>query len=209
MAEDAFAVEWHERRYICPRSPRLRLLEGLLASGNANPGLPLLTDQERQRYQQELARLKQESPEVRSHILTSPWHVPLRWFAAFRSDEREVYESDDGLGIRYRTELGEAVTRVAEVVAVLDGAGFAEGVVEQVRELEQWLSEFSSDSMLELDYAGVSELFSDGDLVLDESSEDVRRSIAALERGDYDEAGEFYMAVASRWAPAQAVTFSN
>jgi hypothetical protein len=135
--------------------------------------------------------------------------VPLRWFAAFRSDEREVYESNDGLGIRYRTTLGEAVARVAEVVSVLDDAGFAEGVVEQVRELEQWLSEFAADSMLELDYAGVASLFSDGDLVLDESSDDVRKSIEALERGDYEEAGEFYMTVASRWAPAQAVTFSN
>ena len=209
MAEDAFSVEWHGRAYVCPRSPRLRLLEGLLASRNANPGLPLLSDQERTRHQQELTRLKGEAPDVRSHILTSPWHVPLRWFAAFRSDEREVYESNEGLGIRYRTTLGEAVARVAEVVSVLDEAGFAEGVVEQVRELEQWLSEFAADSMLELDYAGVASLFSDGDLVLDESSDDVRKSIEALERGDYEEAGEFYMTVASRWAPAQAVTFSN
>ena len=209
MAEDAFAVDWQGRSYVCPRSPRLRLLEGLLASANANPGLPLLTDRERQRYQQELARLKRASPDARSHILTSPWHVPLRWFAAFRSDEREVYESGNGLVIRYRTGLSDAVARVGEVVTVLDDAGFAEGVVEQVRELEQWLSEFASDCMLELDYAGVAALFTDGDLVLDESSEDIRRSVAALERGDYEEAGEFYMAVASRWAPAQAVTFSN
>ena len=209
MADDAFATEWRGQSYVCPRSPRLRMLEGLLASSTAYPGLLLLSEQERQRYQQELSRLKGQAPDARSYILTSPWHVPLRWFAAFRSDEREVYESPTGLGIRYRTTVGAAVARIAEVVVVLDDAGFAEGVVEQVRELEQWLSEFTAVAMLELDYAGVASLFSEADLVLDESSDDVRKSIEALERGDYEEAGEFYMTVASRWAPAQAVTFSN
>jgi hypothetical protein len=184
------------------------MLEGLLAFTTAFPNMPLLRDREISRYADELARLKSE-PGVRSYILSSPWHVPLRWFAAFRPAAREVYASGHGPAIRYRTTIAEAVDRVAWAVTVLDDAGFADGVVEQVRDLENWLREFSVDAMLELDYAGVASLFPESELVLDESATEVRKSLEALERGDYEEAGEFYMSVAARWAPVQALTFSN
>ena len=63
--------------------------------------------------------------------------------------------------------------------------------------------------MLELDYAGVAELFSEGDLVLDESAADIAASLVALEHGDFDEAGTFYGRVARRWGRAQALAFAN
>jgi hypothetical protein len=206
--DDAYRVEWNGDSYRCPRFPRLRMLEGLLAFSNAYPNMPLLGDRELNRYADELARLKSE-PGVRSYILSSPWHVPLRWFSGFRPASREVYPSGHGPAIRYRTHVGDAVDRVSWAVGVLDDAGFTDSVVEQVRDLEGWLREFGVDHMLELDYAGVASLFPESELVLDESAAEVRKSLEALERGDFEEAGEFYMAVASRWAPAQAVTFSN
>jgi hypothetical protein len=206
--DDAYTVEWNGDSYSCPRFPRLRMLEGLLAFTTAYPNMPLLGDRELRRYADELAQLRSE-PGVRSYILSSPWHVPLRWFSAFRPASREVYTSGHGPAIRYRTTIGEAVDRVSWAVGVLDDAGFADSVIEQVRDLERWLREFGVESMLELDYAGVASLFPESDLVLDESATEVRKSLEALERGDYEEAGEFYMAVASRWAPVQAVTFSN
>lgn len=208
QVDDAFTVEWGGDSYRCPRFPRLRMLEGLLAYTSTYPNMPLLGDREISRYADELAQLKSE-PGVRSYILSSPWHVPLRWFAAFRPPSREVYRSGHGPSIRYRTTIGEAVDRVTWAVGVLDDAGFADGVVEQVRDLERWLREFRVDAMLELDYAGVASLFPESEIVLDESAAEVRKSLEALERGDYEEAGEFYMAVASRWAPVQALTFTN
>ena len=208
QVDDALAVEWEGATYRCPRFPRLRMLEGLLAFTTAYPNMPLLAAREINRYADELAELKSD-PGMRSHILSSPWHVPLRWFAAFRPGAREVYASGHGPSIRYRTTIGDAVDRIAWAVGVLDDAGFADGVVDQVRDLERWLRDFSVDALLELDYAGVASLFAREELVLDESATEVRKSLEALERGDYEEAGELYMAVAARWAPAQALTFSN
>ena len=208
LQDDAFTVEWSGVTYRCPRFPRLRMLEGFIAHSQTGGAGPLVTETELRTYADELAELRTR-PGARSYILSSPWHVPLRWFAAFQPQAREVYASGHGPSIRYRGTVGDAVDRITWAVHVIDDAGFADAVVDQVKELEHWLREFSVDAMLELDYAGVAGLFAEADLVLDESAVEVRKSLEALERGDYEESGEFYMAVASRWAPIQAVSFSN
>lgn len=208
LVDDAFTAEWNGRTYRCPRFPRLRMLEGVVAFSNAYPNMPFLPRSAVQGYADELAEIK-SAPGVRSYILSSPWHVPLRWFAAFASSDRAVYEGRHGTSLRYRTSLGEAIDRVHWAVQVLEEAGFGDAMVEQVRDFEQWLRAFSVDAMLELDYGRVASLFTTADVVLDESASDVRKSLEALERGDYEQAGESYMAVAARWAPAQAVSFSN
>lgn len=208
LIDDAFTVEWNGRTFRCPRFPRLRMLEGLVAFSNAYPNMPFLPRSTVQGYADELAEMKSR-PGVRSYILSSPWHVPLRWFATFAPAERAVYESRHGTSVRYRTSVGDAVDRVHWALGVLEQAGFADAMVEQVRDFEQWLRGFTVDAMLELDYAGVAALFPAADLVLDESAAEVRKSLEALEREDFEEAGEWYVAVAARWAPAQAVSFSN
>jgi hypothetical protein len=63
--------------------------------------------------------------------------------------------------------------------------------------------------MVELDYGSVAGLFSSGDLAIDESAAEVWASLEALERGDFEDATEHYSMAASRWAAAQAVTYSN
>ena len=82
-------------------------------------------------------------------------------------------------------------------------------MVAQVEGLESWLERFPSDSMLELDYDRVAELFAEGDLVLDESAADTAASLLALELGNYEEAGSFYANIARRWGPVQALAFAN
>ncbi len=89
-ADDAFQVQWDGRTLVCPRHGRLRMLEGILAFDNAHPGAPLLPRAVVQRAADELANMKSGSPRPRSFILTSPWHVPLRWFSAFDATEREL-----------------------------------------------------------------------------------------------------------------------
>lgn len=209
LVEDALTVEWNGTTYLCPRFPRLRMLEGLLAFSNSFPMLPLLSERERSGYVDELAEIRDRVPRARSHILASPWHVPLRWFVAFRPSDREIYDRRDGISIRYRTGVGDAVDRVGWAARVLNDAGFSDPVVEQVRDLEQWIAEFPADALIELDYADVADLFTDGEVTFDESAVEVRNSLEALERGDMDEAGEAYMSVAGRWAQRQALTFSN
>ena len=146
---------------------------------------------------------------MRSHILTSAWHVPIRWFAAFTHEEKEIYETERGLSVRYRTSMSSAQERVGRAVQIVEGAGFDPGVVGQVESLDSWLRRFAADSMLELDYDRVAELFSDGDLVLDESVADTASSLHALEQGNYEEAGAFYAAIARRWGRVQALAFAN
>ena len=208
-ADDAFTLEWDEHLFTCPRFPRLRMLEGVVAFNNAHPGTMLVDEPTAQRAADELAEIRTSTPDARSYILSSPWHVPLRWFSAFSQDQREIYEAVTGTSIRYRTYVRTAAERVQWSVAVLDEAGFDDAIVDQVRGLEQWLSEFTADAMLELDYAGVGALFSEGELAMDESALEVESSLQALERGNFEEAGEFYMAVAGRWAPAQALIYAN
>jgi len=209
LSEDAYSVAWRGETYVCPRYPRLRMLEGVLAFSNAFPDTALIPRTELVGASEELARLRDQSPAVKSHILTSPWHVPIRWFIAFLHQEREVYELDGQMSIRYRTLLGDALDRVGRAAQTVAAAGFDSSVVGQVQGLESWLEDFPADAMLELDYAGVAKLFSEGDLILDESAADAAASVLALEHGNFEEAGTFYAKVARRWGRVQSLAFAN
>jgi hypothetical protein len=207
--DDAIYTVWQGTQYVCPRNARLRMLEGMLAFVKTHPEMRLLTDAERMEAAGELAVLRRSSAHARGYILASAWHVPLRWFGAFHRAEREVYEHVTGPSIRYRTTLGEALDRVHWSASVLEASGFTDQVVERVADLERWLSEFSADTMVELDYADVARTFNEADLVFDESADDIRASLLALEQGDFPMSGEAYERVARRWAGAQSYTFSN
>jgi hypothetical protein len=207
--EDAIFTVWQNEQYACPRSTRLRMIEGILAFTRTYPSMRVVSDDQRLELISELAGLRAVSTISRGYILSSPWHVPLRWFCAFAASERELYETEIGPSIRYRTSIGEAIDRTHWGATVLASAGFPEQVVERVNDVERWLMEYSADSMVELDYSDVARLFSDADLVLDESAENVRNSLRALERGDGETSQREYETVASRWFMAQSFTFSN
>ena len=212
MHEDALHAQWSGRRFVCPRHPRLRMLEGLLAFHNTYRDIGgdlIVPERIARRAGRELQRLHEKRPAERSHILTSPWHVPLRWFTAFDTQEREIVQMADHLRLRYRTLLTLSSQRLERALIALREAGFDGSITDDVEELAEWLDDFPEDSMVELDYGGVARLFPESDLVLDESAADLWASIEALEVGDMEEAIERYGAVASRWAPVVAVTFSN
>ena len=207
--DDALYTVWQGHQFVCPRNARLRMIEGILAFTKAHPGLAIVSDDERMDHARELARLRRSSAHARSYILSSAWHVPLRWFSAFTKVEREVYEAGGYSSIRYRTSLGEAIDRVHWSIGVLESAGFADQVIERIADLERWLSEFGADSMVELDYGEVARTFRGADLVFDESADDIRASLLALERGDGPGSADAYERVARRWADAQSYTYSN
>ena len=103
----------------------------------------------------------------------------------------------------------DARDQVADALEVLRELEVFQGPAEELGQLAEWLDGFPEDSMVELDYAGVSDLFDPQDLVFDESVELVQQSVNALAEGDMLSAGENYGRVVSRWAPAFSVTFSN
>jgi len=208
-ADDAIYTAWEGDQFVCPRNTRLRMLEGVVAFGGSGEGSLLVSEDERVAAIAELSNMKRSSALARSFILSSAWHVPLRWFSAFRPSERDVYEEGGITSIRYRTSIGEAIDRVRWAATVLDAAGFPETPIEHLNDLERWLADFSADSMVELDYGRVASLFKDADLVFDESALDVRESLLALEAGDLAGSGDGYQRVARRWASPQAYTFTN
>ncbi len=207
--DDAFFVDWGGNAYVCPRNFRLRMLEGMLAFNNAFPDAGLIPEHEIVNASTSLEALRDGIPAMRSYILTSPWHVPVRWFASFLHEEREVYDMGSRLSIRYRAQMSDAQNRVERATQIVAGAGFDSGIVSQVRSLASWLDAFPRDAMLELDYGSVANLFAEGDLVLDESAADVAASLLALEHGDLEQAGTHYEVLLRRWGRAQALAFSN
>lgn len=212
MQDDALLAEWHGARFLCPRFPRLRVLEGLLAFHNAYSdigGDVIVPERVAIRAADELARIYDRQPSAQSHILTATWHVPLRWFVAFGGDERELIAGLDSTSIRYRTSLVQATDRVASALDTLRGAGFDDVVTEELDELRGWLEDFPATSMVELDYGGVAGLFAEAELVFDESAGDVHASLDALDVGDLKTAGERYGDMVNRWAPLMAVIHSN
>jgi len=158
----------------------------------------------------ELAALRRRAPRARSFILTSPWHVPLRWFAMASPAERDDYEDVEGYpSVRYRTSMETARERMRRTADVIRGADFAPPIVEAVESLVGWLEEFNDNAMVELDYGTVARLFDPAYLAGDDSVEHVNASLQALARSDFDAAESHYMIVAGRWALAQALMISS
>jgi hypothetical protein len=206
-----WTVEWEGRRLVCPRNLRLRVLESTVAFANAFRGLGagLIPENAAQAADRELRAYHRSHPEHRSHILTSAWHVPVRWFAAFDPSEREVYEGPEGPRLRFRTDISLARERIRDAHGILTKLAVFAGPAQELTQVLDWLEPFPDASMLELDYSEVSTLFDPQELVFDDSCEQVQESLKALAAGDMVRAGECYGKVVTRWAPAFSVTFSN
>jgi hypothetical protein len=208
-SNDVLSLDWEDDIYLCPRFARLRMLEGAVAFDKTYPGGRLIPEQAVDTVKDELTSIRATIPGAKSHILTSPWFVPLRWFAGFSPDDRSIYQMDSGMSVRYRASMGSVTRRIDRTVRALDGASFGPGALVPLRDLARWLGGFTEDAVVELDYDRVAELFSEADLALDDSSALVGESIDALEAGDYTTAGIRYREVATRWAPGQARAFVN
>jgi hypothetical protein len=141
-----------------------------------------------------------------SHILTSTWSIPPRWFALFSPDERLRGVNEDGHFTILRAAISNAKSRCKFTHQAVLGA-FGEGIVEgEVAELLAWLEIFNDKSIVELDYGGLAtylnnQLVNSGEVGLDADSsvEDVSASIAGLASGDGALAGRGYERLVSRW----------
>jgi len=147
-----------------------------------------------------------------SHIFTSTWNIPPRWFALFSPDERLRGVNEDGHFTIMRTAIANAKTRCTFTHQAVLGA-FGEGAVEgEVAELLTWLEIFDPKSIVELDYGGLAtylnkQLIESGQVGLDAdtSIEDVTSSIAGLASGDGALAGRGYERLVSRWRRVSAL----
>jgi hypothetical protein len=166
-------------------------------------------EMEAQRAARELATMDEETPEVRSHILHANWHVPLRWFGAFEDTERILVEDRSGLRLRYETPTMDARSRLNHTLLILEGSEIDEGVTDAVRELLDWLSVFSDEGLLELDYGSVARMFDDEELLEDRSAGELRQCLEALESGDSSRAGRIFATLSDRWSEVRALEVLN
>lgn len=198
---------------ICPWRTNLRMLAGLLAFRNSMPdeiAEAFVPESQARRAAHELASLGEEHPEVRSHILHANWHVPLRWFVAFDDSERILTEDKDGLRVRYEAPLQVATARLGRAVTVLENTWIDDGVTGAVRELHEWLEDFTASAgMVELDYGTVAGMFSDDELVEDRSAGEVASCLDALESEDLLKAGRVFSTLTDRWTEARAKEVVN
>lgn len=205
--EGAFLRTYDSTMLVCPWRTRLRMLAGLLAFRGSVPeevAEAFVPEEQARRAAHALARLDEDHPEVRSHILHANWHVPLRWFSAFDDSERILTEDKEGLRIRYEAPLSVATARLTRALDVLEGSMIDAGVTEAVRELLEWLAGFPEEGLLELDYGSVARIFSDDDLLEDHSAAEVWVCLDSLAAGDVVRAGTIFGTLTDRWTEARA-----
>jgi hypothetical protein len=147
-----------------------------------------------------------------SHILTSNWDIPLRWFVLFTPDDRIRGEDELGHFTVARTNIVNAISRCRFAHQALTRA-FGEGTFqEDVAQLLTWLHLFDKASIVELDYGGLAEYLhrlmiesGENGLNEDKSIEEVSSLIISLSQGNRVLAGENYGRVISRWMRVRAL----
>jgi len=196
------------RYFVCPWRTRLRILAGIISLREQAPREMVdayVPESQVRRAARELARLRRREPNAAPSILQTPWHVPVRWFLLVDDPERRITEERPGeFRLSYWTPIGSAKRRVERALAAIRRTDLAP-LVPMVRELAQWLSGFAPESMVELDYAEVSALFTWDELDDDHSGRDIQMAIEALGGpGGIVRAADLYQTVAGRWADAMS-----
>jgi hypothetical protein len=224
LEDHAFVTEVDGVTLLCPWRTRLRALEALdeftadLPDEVVRAFLPL---EALRAAGEELERERTARPAERTAQLTSPWHVPLRWFVLVDAEERQVRLSSPGggggtsvdrlagRGLVYRTAMSRARRRTARALAVLRRTVEDGDVAAGLEDLGRWLEEFHPRSLVELDYGGLVHLLDDTALAEDESAGDVATALAALGEGDVAAATAAYARVTARMKALQAVESAN
>ncbi|NUP32374.1 MAG: hypothetical protein HOU01_11720, partial [Streptomycetaceae bacterium] len=146
-------------------------------------------------------------PRVHEHVATGG--VPLRWFLFIDFAEREVSTAPGRRMLRYRTQIGQARRRAHQGLGILRRTMGQVPITESVAEGTRWLEEFHPGSVVELDYGGLVHLFSDEDLLADDSPRLVADGLTALADGDGELATERYEKLVDRWRAIQLMERCN
>ena len=224
LGEHAFVTEVDGVTLICPWRTRVRAYE---ASGDFRDLLPdeladaFIPRQVAELAEDELEAWRLEYPDLHTHILSSPWQVPLRWFVLVETDERSVSLGEvatgrasgttrvTGRSLVYRTAMSRARRRTARALAVLRRTVEDGAVTAAVEDLGRWLEEFHPRSLVELDYGGLVHLLDDDALRADESVAEVGAAITGMETGQAELAVAMHKRVTARWRVVRALESAN
>jgi hypothetical protein len=217
--------------YVCPARTRLRSWQALsefrasLPEVVAGAFVPLAVIENAENA---LEKWLAEHPELRSHVQTVTYQMPLRWLLLVEPSERELVlgprfdqaaPDADGQAVEvpederrrcvFVTTMAQARRRAARALNVVRRTIEDGPVVAGVEGVARWLEEFHPHSLVELDYGGLVHLFDDDELEDDESPALVAQALKSLEAGDTEAAGEAYELVMAHWHPAQAFETVN
>jgi hypothetical protein len=200
--------------YLCPLRSELRALQSLVTFRSSIPDEvadAFVSAGDVERAARTLERWDRERPGSRSHIQQAAWHVPLPWFALFEAGERRLVAAGSGQPTRltYQTAMAKARARVSRALAILQQLMEDAEMVVAVDELRGWLHEFDADSLVQLDYGGLTRAIPYSELETDHSAAQVWEALEALEEGDLDRSSELYRSLSERWSALRGREASN
>jgi hypothetical protein len=105
--------------------------------------------------------------------------------------------------------MAKARSRVSKAVTILQELMDDAEMVVAVEELRAWLHSFDPDSLVQLDYGGLTRAIAFEDLVADHSAAEVWEALGALETGDLDRSSELYRTLSERWSALRGRESSN
>lgn len=219
VGDEAYVTDLDGVTLVCPWRTRQR---ALLAVEEFRAALPdevleaFLPRSVLDTADDELERLRAAGEDLRTHVVTSTWQVPLRWFVLVDATEREVSLGGTasagarvGRRLVYRTAMSRARRRTARALDVLRRTVDDGAVTQGVEEVGRWLEEFHPRSLVELDYGGLAHLLDDAELTQDMSARDIAGALTSLAEGQPDKAAAAYARVTARSKALQAVESAN
>ncbi|MGH3714993.1 MAG: hypothetical protein ACRDT4_16245 [Micromonosporaceae bacterium] len=152
-------------------------------------------------------RADQDPPKL--HEASSGWTIPLRWFVYVDLDEKDLVLRNGERRLRYRTSMARARRRAHRALSVLRRSVGDTPITDAVEEGARWLEEFHPRAVVELDYGGLTALFSDQELRDDDSPGLAADGLAALARDDAEAASTAYQGLVERWRSVQLLERCN
>lgn len=203
----AYLLTAGDQEFWCPVDEQYRCWEALnRARGDADEllarcfGADQVAEAE-QGYQ----KWRAAEPWAVPHVLTSSWHVPLRWFVAFEAGERRVTRGPEPTVV-YRTTMVSARRRLSRAHALLRRKAPEDRLTEAVRDLGAWINEFHPRGVVELDHAGLVTLLGFARVRRDDSVAQLGEVVQALEDGRDGDAWGIYRVVLDRWRRVQQLS---
>jgi hypothetical protein len=191
--QNAYVRLFSGRAYLCPWKRRLRSW----AAFSAVQGVPSTG----------------ATPTEDPHVWQSAWHVPFPWFVPFVREERLLDLGDRATGrpraLIYVTTMSRARQRLARATIAGERARTEVSPFGDAQSLQEDLSVFHPQSLVELDYGGLVHLMDDATLLADDSVGECAVALLALERGELELAVAMQLRLRSRWRAIRALQTAN
>ncbi|MCR6486909.1 hypothetical protein M8542_29180 [Amycolatopsis sp. OK19-0408] len=203
---------------VCPLELRARSAAALVTFlGDAHPALKNVVLDE-SGFTQETIRARTKSAmgdltASAAHTLSTSWTVPLPWFVLIDPNERRLVlgsgRDDPKREVSWRTSLANAQHRAREAGELLEQTFGDSGPGRVLYETRRWLDSFHDDSVIELDYGGLVQLFADPILESDNTADEVHDILDALRSGNVEELAELFGDLREFWGDLAARERSN